>query len=244
MKGFVSLPMIMIIWIVAIFSVFIFFALFKVHINSVFVDAENLNRYQEVPTTIISSYIAIGDEDTNFNRYDKGFSITNILRDLRPKEKINCFTGNGPAGKHGPVQSLCTKRLPNYFTKLFAGIGGNTLTGESVDSKLADMELGLKAFEANLRLSLPGDCFSIQLGNKDKPLEEYKPDKMSPECDIKQPKLDVSVPIPVLRDSNPDISYARLVIGKVYGRGENFLVTWPEYRVEFEENTKQSLKSD
>jgi len=227
MKGFVELPMVMIIGLVAMFSVFIFFMMFKVHINSVYVDAENLNRYQEVPATVISSHMAVADEvkDNDDNYKPK--------RDLRPKEKINCFTGNGPAGKHGPVASLCIKRLPDLFTKLASGTGGKSITGDSADYKLGNMNFGLSSFLSNLRLSLPQGCSSFALGEKDKgPIEEFLPEK-SPDCNLAQPKLKVSVPVPVMVGREPTLYYGTLTIGTSYSSGESFLVTWPKYSVEF-----------
>lgn len=227
MKGFVELPMIMIIGIVAMFSVFIFFTTFKVHINSVFVDAENLNRYQEVPATIISSHMAIADEVTDADdKYEP-------KRDLRPKEKINCFEGNGPAGKHGRVQSLCTKRLPDFFSKLVSGVGGKTITGGSADSEIAGTDLSLESFKSNLALSLPQGCSSISLGPLDgEPVESFE-SQASADCNIAQPKLEVSVPVPVVSAKGPELSFLGLKIGTAYGSGESFLVTWPKYRVEF-----------
>jgi hypothetical protein len=228
MKGFVELPMVMIIAIVAMISVFIFFTTFKVHVTNVFIDVDNLNRYQDVPTASISSHLAVGDEVRDAeDRHDP-------KRDLRPKEKINCFLGNGPAGKHGQISQLCTKRLPAFFTKHFNGIGGKTITGIPGGSEIGGTDFGLSAFRNNLKLALPQKCFSILLMDKPdgRAFESY-PEDQPADCNFLNPKLEVTVPVPVMSGKDPAVAYEKLLIGTYASEGESFGSNWPKYRIEF-----------
>lgn len=103
-RGIAQIPFFFLIGLFLIISTFIFFVLFKVHITSVAVDVDSINRYQEIPTTLLGSTLFL-EED--------------------------CFKGDGPAGPHEIEdfnRKMCTKHLAFYYTKLANGAGKEVLS--------------------------------------------------------------------------------------------------------------------
>jgi hypothetical protein len=231
-KGFVGLPLMMLVSMIAVISVILFFLFFKIHLTSLITDVDSINRYQEIPTTILSSYVLVGDSG------DKSDSLN---RDTSPKEKINCFDGDGPAGRHGPNEELCTKRLSIFFSKESSSVGEPVISANG-DSLI----YGLDQFKNNLRMSLPTRCFAVAFSKSGEAsdLTDAFQDTGDAGCNMKSLKINQKSPIPVMRGSEPGVLYNVLSIGSNPTSGDAVLVTWPRYDVRFDSKVGDLAETD
>lgn len=188
-KGIAFIALFLIVGVVLMISGLMFFLNFKVHITSIAVDVDSINRYQEVPTAILGLTAFANDtEDQDFGP-DKP--------DLRNKEKINCFNGNGIAGSHEPNADLCTKHLAFYFSKISSEKGDVLFSNpEEVDTQSGLLIAGvpfdleeilwpektypqLYVVKNNIRASLPTWCYKIGIE-----VDGAEIDKLDPYSDL------------------------------------------------------------
>lgn len=212
----------MLVGMIAVISVILFFMFFKIHLTSLVTDVDSINRYQEIPTTILSSHVLVGDAEA--------YPPDELGRDRRPKEKINCFEGDGPAGKHSPDSELCRKRLSLFFSKESNGLGLPIM-----DDYSDSVGYGIDDFKKDLRLALPTRCFSVALSKLQKASDSDDTflDEGDAGCNMKSPKINQKSPIPVMTGAEPSVLYNILEIGSNPTSGDAVLVTWPRYDVRF-----------
>lgn len=240
-KGLGSVALFMIAALLVIVSVWIFFIFFKVHVTSIAVDVDSVNRYQEIPTTFLANTLRIKSqaesslgediaklkEKCEASQAQRRLRECDMLLDLE-SGKGNCFVGNGPAGPHNPNDWLCTKNLVFYYTKLANSVGEKVLSGGQAAGDLKN----------NLRLSLPNFCYDYSIKSVKFPdgadSLEHRGDSA---CDTKtNPKLSESYPLPVFESGAPSVIEQLLTIGSTVTGGEGLLVTWPRYGTCFDFN--------
>jgi len=249
-----GLPFFMIIGLIVVVSAWLFFIFFKVHITSIAVDVDSINRYQEVPTTLLGASVrartlsesstiieeSCKPEDQSTPRCQ---NLAKLARDL--KEAIqgwtsqqttgvqltatgNCFNGDGPAGPHSPNDGLCTKRLAFYYTKLFNGAGDPVfLVNPNIE-----VSPDLRDLVSNMRAALPRTCYRISFGDATGS-EDGEKDKLESSginCDIKNfPKLKETYPMPIFLGGVPTIAAQTLTIGSSSSQGQEIFISWPRY---------------
>lgn len=214
MKGIIGeLPLLMLVGLIAMITVVVAFLYLKVHITGIAVDTNSINRYQEIPTTILADSVFIEDKAPI-----SAFGKDNP--DSRPKKEINCFRGDGPAGAHQEInKEVCTKRLSFFYTKYANDLGEPALSSTPTD------------FKNNLNLVLPTNCYSISFSSNGVKIDQYLDD--SGDCNLNLPKIDKTYPIPVFLSGEAKVADQVLKIGNSLTRGEELLVTWPKYGTNF-----------
>ena len=235
LKGAIpTIALFMIIGMIVIVSAWLFFIFFKVHITSLAVDVENVNRFQELPTTILGTAFFSGSSS-----FDEGGQYPEDAF----IEGINCFNGNGPMGIHEPNYDLCTKPVAFHFTKFanvksiqakpHANIDINSL-GDAVFSKskslfAPDYVYTTSDFVNGMRLILPENCYSVQFRTEEI-VDEFTNDEG--DCNLEFGKLNERYPLPIILNGEPSLVEHVLVIGSTVTTGEELLITWPKGQTE------------
>ncbi len=202
-KGLIAFPVLFgLISLVILITAVMFFLFFKVNITSLFVDVENVNRYQEIPTTFLSSSFYSNVDNNNF-------------------ENINCFKGNGPIIEDTINYNLCKKPIQFFVTKKFNG------KGDFIDTEETPKEIyNYKDLSNDLLLSLPKNCYQFSILDVVIPIEIYSD---TSNCDLENPKLNEKYPLPIFSTSGPEIIPFELKIGTTSSSGQELLITWPRY---------------
>lgn len=250
-KGVAWMPIFILIAIIVVITGWLFFAFFKVHITSILVDVDSINRYQEIPTTVLAAVLRVPTQDEltisdNCKTFDdllfkqeciglKQFSggVQKIQQGTGKEISINCFNGNGLAGPHKPNDELCTKIVAFYFAKYANGVGIPILSEETEKvflgySKVsAAPQLGdLKLFKNNLKASLPLSCYKVSF-------EEGVEDSLDTLKGCQGPKLNEIYTIPIFLNGNAKVAKQILRIDSSYTQTEKVLLTWPRYNTDF-----------
>lgn len=214
MKGILEIPMFLLIGLVIIMSVFIFFIFFKVHVKSIAVDVENINRYQEVVTAVLGVSVKT-EPNTDFPKDDLG-------RDLRKRDSVNCFMGDGPAGKHDVKESLCSRPLAFY-------LGKRTDFFSKIDKAPDDGEYSLSDFLVDLRGTMPVDCYSVSrvLSSSISGASYDSFDVGGFGCDLNSPKIFEGYPVPII-SGGPSVAEMAVKIGQS-SENQDALIRWPKY---------------
>lgn len=235
-KGFAAIAFFMLIGLFVVISALVFFLTFKVHITSLAVDVISVNRYQEIPTTVLATGVTMDQYDDE-------------------KGEVQCFTGNGPANTHDPVKDLCTKTVPILFSKKVNEFPIYIL--EDKKESLTGLPLpatdALNLFRDNLRSALPIDCYEYSFeyvgteaaveGRGRNEVEKPKPfsDTLTPRNDFfklgcgddDSPKIRERYPIPIIIGNEPAVADQLMLIKSSSTDGEGFLVTWPRFDSQF-----------
>lgn len=261
-KGVAWIAIFFLIAIIVVITGWLFFAFFKVHITSILVDVDSINRYQEIPTTLLGISTFVEDEEKQ-----KSFDENNP--DKRDKTKINCFNGDGPAGAHPPNIDMCRKHLTFYLAKTANSVGKPVLsspTGRDAGPVLPGVLdlviwLGkvtspppnfptLSLIKNNVRASLPESCYKISIENAGKEIDKLDPysdlpddlgsgknqlieTKFAKDCGLDSPKINEPYPLPILFNGDPTLAVQRLLIYSSVTSSERVLVTWPRYSTNF-----------
>lgn len=254
-KGLGTVALFLIVGLILTVSAWVFFIFFKIHVTSIAVDVDSINRYQEIPTTILGPTLRIVTSEEN-----KVVANCKSLEDLLFKEEciglkqfsrevqglqqeetkvIDCFHGNGPAGPHTdkPNDHLCKKLISFYFTKFANGVGHAILSESVVDLPLGFSKISpipqtgdVLDFKNNIKASLPDSCYEISL-------EEGVVDSLAEnggDCSVLNPKINEIYPIPIFLNGKPKVAKQILKIGSSVTGGEGILVTWPRYNTKFD----------
>lgn len=250
-KGVAWMPIFILIAIIVVITGWLFFAFFKVHITSILVDVDSVNRYQEIPTTVLAAVLRVPtlDELTiidNCKTYEdlffkqecaglKQFSrgVQKIQQGTGNEILINCFNGNGLAGPHKTNDELCTKIVAFYFAKYANHVGfpilsekvGETPLSYSKESAVPQT-FDLKKFKENLKASLPLSCYKVSF-------EEGVEDSLGTVDGCQGPKLNEIYPIPIFLDGKAKVAKQILRIDSSYTQTEKVLLTWPKYNTGF-----------
>lgn len=263
-KGVAWFPIFILIAVIIVITGWLFLAFFKVHLTNIIVDVDSINRYQEIPTTLLGISTFVEDEERQ-----KSFGEKNP--DKRDKKKINCFDGDGLAGSHPPNVDLCRKHLAFYLTKTAnsaskpvlssptGGGAGPVLPGildlviwlGQVTSLPTDFPT-LSIVKNNIRASLPQLCYKIAVENAGQEIDKLDSYSDLPEdlgsgknalietrfgkdCNVGSPKLNEPYPLPIFFNGDPALAVQRLLIySSKVTDGERILVTWPRYNTKFD----------
>lgn len=247
----------LLIGFITIVSAFLFSIFFKVHLTNIVVDVDSINRYQELPTTVLGLNVFLEDMEP----FEGGRGPDNP--DTRDRRLIHCFNGNGPQGSHATNDDLCRKNLALYYNKFSnedsggVPIGGPVLTPER-DEEVCSINIfadtdfcnsdridKLEYLHNQLKASLPINCYrySFERGG----IKEYLGDAIDVlrtdvgegNCIESNPenavafKLNEIYPIPVFSKDGPLIASQRLFIGSVSAGNQEDFISWPKYVTDF-----------
>lgn len=261
-KGLGTIALFLIVGLILTVSAWVFFIFFKIHVTSIAVDVDSINRYQEIPTTFLGI--------TTFVEGEEKMTAFGENPDNRDKKKINCFDGDGPAGSHPPNADLCRKHLAFYMAKTANSVGRPLFSsqveryaGSGLPSGLDLIILAgqlispppnfptLSAIKNNIRASLPESCYKISIESSGKEIDKLDSYSDLPEglgggkrseveikfrrdCNIDSPKINEPYPLPIFLNGEPTLSVQRLLIYSSITSGEGLLVTWPRYNTKFD----------
>lgn len=167
-KGLVlSVALFMIAGLILVISAWIFFVGFKVHLTSLAVDADSINRYQEIPTTALLSSFFVSE---------------------------SCFKGNGPLGEHGANHELCTKGLAFFLTRELNDLSKTKLEDTNSDEGRypisafrEDLKLSLPSECYDISFEHEGAKSTLMMDAG----------VIGSNCNLAQPKLKERYPVPV-----------------------------------------------
>lgn len=203
-KGaYFSIAFFFLIGLIVVVSAWLFFIFFKVHITSIAVDVDSINRYQEIPTTLLTTTVYAGDE--------------------------KCRKGDGPIGPaEKPNYDLCTKKLPIIFSaggKILSGPESPGVDGVYTSSEFRnDLELALpeNCYSVLLKSATGEDVLKAERRTQRAPA-------ITQDCDMKSPRLTETYPIPIFSGGVPAVAEQTITIGST-NQGEEILVRWPRYK--------------
>lgn len=242
-KGLGAIAFFLIIGLLAVVSTWIFFTFFKVQVIGIAVDVNSINRYQEIPTTVLADVLYFEDGNKA--------TVDGKTPDTRPKGGINCFQGDGPAGAHEVVADrnrvVCTKPAAFFFEKYANKEAYSNSDTKSTNSNnnpksdvllLSDQIMNNPSTEAvnfknNLFASFPVGCFKLLFTFDKKQISDGGVMQPLTQCNLDQPKLNENYPIPIFTNE-PNVGAQVLKIGNSVTNGESLLLTWPKYGTKFE----------
>lgn len=233
-KGFIAIGLLMIIQLVAMIMVFITITQFKVSITSIAVDVENINRYQNIPTTILADTVTMGDSPAASGYMDLRLRAAPV-----EDQKTNCFEGDGPVGRASQGEDSCKRRTTFFFTKFANDLGGGILSNapHSLDPVFSSQDT-LIGFADNLVMSLPFKCYEVSFltnqGKADLFSDNSSTDIFGSDCgrEERDVKLRQTYPIPYFSSKEPMVGENSIKIFVQRG-GESYMLTWPKYNVKF-----------
>lgn len=214
-KGFAAIAFFMLIGLFVVVSALVFFLTFKVHITSLAVDVISVNRYQEIPTTVLATGVPMEQEE-------------------------QCFRGNGPDNRHGPNRDLCTKTVPILFSKKANGMEIGIF--ESLNSFRDNLRaaLPIDCYEYSFE-HLGTETVTEGRGRNEVEKPKLLRDSLSPSGDFfklgcgddDSPKIKERYPIPIIVGKEPGVADQLLLIKSSSTDGDGFLVTWPRFDSNF-----------
>lgn len=209
MKGIGAVFFLLLIGVIAMVSVWLFFIFFKVHVTGIAIDVESINRYQEIPTVLLSST-------------------------LYEKRKESCSPGDGPAGEHSLNDYLCKKNLAFYYMRSKAT--NQPIVGDTEETKdfLNNIKVSLPLYCYRIDLKEAEDTQTFIDGKESLNLLRVRGAPTSISCNINQPKINEKYPIPTFSVGGITfIAEQILLIGSSTTTSERSISNWPFYNVEF-----------
>jgi hypothetical protein len=214
MKGLGTIFFFLLIGMLAMVSIWLFFIFFKIHVTGIAIDVNSINRYQEIPTVLLSSTFYENSADS-------------------------CHPGDGPAGPHALNENLCKKNIAFYYSRSKAT--DRPIVNEDPNNDGIADDVPARDFLNNIRLSLPLYCYKISfreseeettlIGRETTPRVGRATTGIT--CSINQPKINEIYPMPIFSGGVPSVAEQILLIGSSTTTSDRSISNWPVYDVEF-----------
>lgn len=206
MKGLGAIFFILMVGMLVIVSIWLFFIFFKVHVVGIAIDVDSINRYQEVPTMLLSST-------------------------LLDSSSRGCSVGSGVDGAHEPNDDLCTKSTAFHYMR--SKVSDDSVLYGDVKTFVDNIKVSLPLYCYKIEIKEnQGEGKVLIDGGKS--LERFRGKGVSSTgCNTNQAKLNEDYPLPTFISGVPSVASQTLTIWSSTTTTDSSIYTWPLYSVEF-----------
>lgn len=204
MKGIGAIFFILIVGMIVMVSIWLFFVFFKVHVVGISVDVDSINRYQEIPTMLLSSTLFDGDDGSCVNAENEHLCKKSVAFHYM-RSKVS----------GGDVVSKETDAGENFLNNFRVSLPLYCYRIDFIDSGVRKIFIDGKKDLSDLRRSRASGI-------------------ATPNCGLDGNfKINEAYPIPTFADGVPAVASQMLLIGSSTTTTESSINTWPLYAVDF-----------